>query len=275
MSDIEKELQKIFDSFETAEDDGLHKYIRAEKNSALSSLVAGIAHDLNNFITPLLGAADYGKTLAQKFGNSDQVNCFDLIIQSSEKLTELINSLLNFSRQKEFTRSTVYINDILENVVNLYSSKYTKENIFLNTDLQKVPEIDGYAEGLEIVFVNLITNALQSYESKHADLAKKVDIRSYHKEGYIFIEFEDNGCGIKTSSLKRIFDLGYTTKGKKGHGIGLANSRLIVEESHFGKLCVQSEYNKGTKFTVKLPDSKTVKLMREETFFRAKRNIIP
>jgi len=273
MSDIEKELQKIFDSFETSEDNLLHNYIRAEKNSALSSLVAGIAHELNNYITPILGTAGLGKLHANEKKDAEQEEYFDLIIHASEKLTDLINSLLNFSKHKEFTRSTVYINDILGNVVNLYNSKYTKENVILDTDLQEVPSIAGYSEGLEIVFVNLVTNALQSYENIPQDRSKKVMIRSYHEEGYIFIEFEDDGCGIEKNNLKKIFDLGYTTKGKKGHGIGLANSRLIIEESHFGKLCVQSEYGKGTKFTVKLPDSRTVKLMREETFFGARRNL--
>jgi len=266
MSDIEKEIKDMFDSEESPGDDRLRNFIRAEKNSALSFLVAGIAHDSNGFITPIMGAAEMGKMRAEKIGDKDLITYFDMILESSEKLSELINSLLDFSKRRELTRGVVYVNDILQTVVKLYQPQYTQAGINLETDLQEVPVIDGYPAGLENVFVNMIQNAQQAYKDIPAERSKTVNIRTYHKEGYIFIEFEDNGCGIKDEDQSRIFDVWYTTKGEKGHGLGLANALLIVQDSHFGKLCVESEYEKRTKFTIKLPDAQTLSLMRAETF---------
>lgn len=266
MSDIEKEIKDMFDSEESPGDDRLRNFIRAEKNSALSFLVAGIAHDSNGFITPIMGAAEMGKMRAEKIGDKEQIAYFDMILESSEKLSALMSSLLDFSKRRDLTRGTVYINDILNSVIQLYRPRCTQDTVSLETDLQEVPPIDGYPAGLETVFVNMITNALQSYDGIPQERSKTVNIRTYHKEGYIFIEFEDDGCGINDKDRSRIFDAWYTTKGEKGHGLGLAYALLITQDSHFGKLCVESEYGKGTKFTIKLPDAQTLSLMRAETF---------
>ncbi len=271
MSTIEEELQEIFDSNESPDEERLRRYIRAEKNSALSFLVSSIVHDSRGFITPILGMAEMGKMRAQERKDTETVACFETILESAEKLNDLINNLLDFSKRGEFTRGTVYITDLLESVVKLYESHYIHAGVNLETDLKEVPVIDGYPAGIESVFVNMITNALQAYEGIPKERPKTVQVRSYHQEGHIFIEFEDDGCGIQSEDLPKVFDKGYTTKGEKGHGIGLANAMLIVKDSHFGKMSVESEYNKGTKFTIKIPDAKTVKLMREETFFGQKR----
>ncbi|MBW2986341.1 HAMP domain-containing histidine kinase [Candidatus Woesearchaeota archaeon] len=266
MSDIAKEIEEMFDSDESSDENRLRNFIRVEKHSALSHLVASIAHDSNGFITPIMGAADLGKMRAEEIGDKEQITCFDLILESSEKLKSLINSLLDFSKRRELTRGTVYINDILQTVVNLYQSQYKQAGVSLETDLEEIPVIDGYPAGLENVFVNMVTNALQAYADTPQERSKTVNINSYHQDGYIFVEFEDDGCGIKDTDKSKIFDAWYTTKGKKGHGLGLANALLIVQDSHFGKLCVDSEYGKGTKFTIKLPDAKTISVMRAETF---------
>ena len=273
MSDIEKEIKEMFESGDSpAEEEGLRKFIRAEKNSALSFLVGGIAHESNNFVTPIIGAAELGKMRAEEKGDEEQVSCFTMILESSQKLNNLINSLLDFSKRRDLTRGTVYINDILQSVIQLYRPRYTQEHVTLETDMREVPSIDGYPAGLETVFVNMITNALQSYDGIQKEEPKKVQVRSYHKEGYIYVEFEDNGCGMKDEDKSRIFDAWYTTKGEKGHGLGLAYVLLIIQDSHFGKVAVESEYEKGTKFTIKLPDAQTVRLMREETLFMQKRS---
>jgi signal transduction histidine kinase len=215
--------------------------------------------------------AEHGKMQAEKRNDADVVTCFDTIIESSIKLSDLMKRILDFSKRGELTRGTVYITELLEGVIKLYNSQYVHERVNLVTDLQEVPTIDGYAAGLESVFVNMLTNSIQAYADIPKERPKSVQVRTYHKEGHIFVEFEDDACGIKKEDLPRIFDAWYTTKGKKGHGLGLAYAKMIVEDSHFGKLCVESEQGAGTKFTIKIPDAKSVKLMREETFFGPKR----
>lgn len=266
---IEKDLQAIFN--ETPDEDVLRRYISAEKNSALSFMIAGLVHDTKGFITPILGSAEVGKICAEEKNDSELAGCFKTIIESAVRLDKLINNFLDFSKRKDYTRGTVYINEILTIVLNFYQAQYTIAKVNLNADLKTVPAIEGYAAGLESVFVNMLTNALHSYKSVPHARPKTVNVRSYQKDGYICVEFEDDGCGIKKENLARIFDFMFTTK-EKGHGIGLAYARMIVEDSHFGKLCVESENSKGTRFTIKLPDPKTLKLMREETFYGPKRS---
>ena len=271
-SAIEKELHAMFESEDSFDEDRLSKYVRAEKDKVLGFLVSSVAHDSNNFVAAVLGMAEMGKMRAEESGDAENASCYGNILDSAEKLSDLIKNLLNFSKRGDFTRGTVYINDLLESVVKLYKSQYIHDGIDLVADLSDdVPAIDGYPAGLETVFVNMAQNAMHAYEGMHKERPKTVHIRSYHKEGYIFVEFEDDGCGIKKEDLGKIFDAWYTTKGKKGHGIGLAIANMTVQKSHLGKILVESECGKGTKFTIKIPDAQSVKTMREETYFGQKR----
>jgi len=271
---LEEELNYLFESVESNEEDLLRKYIRAEKNSALSFLVVGVVHDSKGFITPIFGAAEMGIGGAREGKIEERIAYFNMILESAEKLDALISNLLDFSKRKDYTRETVYINDLLESVIRLCRPQYVHEQVNLKTDLKEVPVINGYQAGLESVFMNMLTNAMQAYEGIPKEQSRTVQVRSYHKEGYVVVEFEDDGCGIKNEDLPYIFDFLYTTKDtikEKGSGIGLANAMMIIKDSHFGKIYVDSEYGKGTKFTIKIPDAKTIKMMREETFFGNKR----
>ena len=275
-SDIEKELHAMFESGDSSNEARLRKYVHDEKNSAISLLVSSVVHDSRGLITPIVGMAEMGKMHAEERGDADTVDCFATILESAEKLTSLINNMLDFSKRKDLTRGTVYITDLLESVLKIYKSQYVHEGINLETNLSDdVPVIDGFSAGIESVFMNMLTNALQAYEEIPKERPKTMQVRAYHKEGYVFIEFEDDACGILQEDLPKIFDAWYTTKGKKGFGIGLANALAIIKNSHLGKISVKSEYGKGTKFTIKIPDAQSVKVMREETYFGQKREPNP
>ncbi|MBD3304137.1 GHKL domain-containing protein [Candidatus Woesearchaeota archaeon] len=269
-SDIEKELKAIFGPDDSVDEDRLSRFVRAEKHSVLGFLVSSVAHDSNNLITPIIGLAEAGKRSAEEIGDTENAFLYGTILSSAEKLNELMRNLLNFSKRGEFTRGTVYFNQLLNSVISLYEFQYNSKGIKLVADLNDVPEVDGYPGGLETVFTNMMQNAMHAYGGLPKERSKNVYVRSYHKEKYVFIEFEDDGCGIKETDLPRIFDAWYTTKGSKGHGIGLAVARRIVK-SHWGKILVDSEYGKGAKFTIRIPDKHAVQVMREETFFGPRR----
>lgn len=276
---IEDDLKKIEefhkkareeDLIDPAEEARLRRLIRAEKDSAISMVVSGVMHDSNGFITPILGAAEMGKMRAQQIQDAELVGNFDLILEAADKLRRMMSNLLDFSKRKDYTRGEVYINSTLENVVHIYRPQYLHERINLQVDLSEVPVIDGYQDGLAAVFSNMLANAMQAYEGISRERPKNTQVRSYHKEGHIFVEFTDDGKGITQEDLPHIFDMWYSTK-ENGHGMGLAHALMIVKNIHFGKIFVDSEYGQGTKFTIKLPDKATLKLMRDETFFGFKR----
>lgn len=265
---VEDEIRELFDDEDSSED-RLHRLIRAEKHSAMGVLVGGVVHDSNNLILPILGFAESGKKRAEKMQDSELAMYFDTILESAERLQRMMNNLLDFSRHGDYTRGTVCINSILEKTIEIFRPQFNNGRVSLISELQEVPEIDGYRAGVESIFSNMLANALQAYKGIPREQPKTVYVRAYHAERRIFVEFEDDGCGISDEDLQKIFDPFYTTK-TSGSGLGLAVTLMFVK-SHFGKVKVDSKYGRGTKFTLRFPDKTALKMMREETYFGPKR----
>jgi signal transduction histidine kinase len=265
-NDVEEGVEKIKGMYREQQEERLRKLINSEKTAALNVMAAGIAHDFNVFLTPVVAATDLAKMQAQKKDCEGVLESLDIIDDAAQSLVELSNSLLSVAKRAEYTRATLYINDILQDVVKVCGPQYISEKIELKTDLQEVPAIDGYRTGLTCVFMNFLTNAMQAYKGIPKEQPRTVYVRSYHKDGHICIEFEDNGKGINKEDLLHIFDEYFTTK-KQGTGMGLFTAKTVIKESHRGQIKVESKYGQGTKFTVMIPDAQTVQLMLADTFF--------
>lgn len=275
---MEDDLKKIEEAHEKAQredsigpvqEERMRRLIRAEKNSAMGVLIGGVVHDSNNLLFPILASAEEGKKRAEEIPDSELVMYFDTILVSAERLQGKMKDFLEFTKRRDHTRETIYINDILEKTIELFRPQFRRERVSLITEMQEVPEIDGYQAGMESIVSNMLTNALQSYKGIPRERPKTVYVRAYHSEQRIFVEFEDDGCGIRDEDLQHVFDPFYTTR-ESGHGLGLAVT-LTAVKSHFGKVKVDSKYGKGTKFTLRFPDKTALKMMREETFFGPKR----
>jgi len=258
---IEEELDEICNFPE----EQVRKFIHSEKISALSVMAVGIVHDLRGLITPIGAGINIAITSIKDQKYEEAIKYLKMAEEAKDKLEDLTTRLLHFAKRDDYTRSEIYVNDIIQSVVHICRPEYIHQKIDLETDLKEVPKIEGYPVGLESVFSNMLLNSLQAYNGVPEDRKKKVHVRSYYKEGYIHVEIEDDGCGIKKEYLPNIFKFKYTTK-KNGNGIGLTAAAMIVEESHFGKICIDTEYGRGTKFTIKLPDAKSLKKMREDTW---------
>ncbi len=239
--------------------------IQAEKLSAIGRLVAGVAHELNNPLTAVIGYAE----LLQR-GDFDTGTTQDLQRISSEakRCTKIVRNLLTFAREHELERKYADINDILRSTLDLMAYQLKVDDVRVTTDLERrLPwtMIDTYQ--VKQVFLNLINNAHQAMVEAHGGghlivrttLIKKGSeaAREAYEQGLalplIRIEFTDDGPGIPADILPRVFDPFFTTKEVgQGTGLGLSICYGIVHE-HGGRIYASSKVGHGSTFVVELP----------------------
>ncbi len=270
--------------------------IQAEKMSSLGQLVAGVAHEINNPVNFIHGNLTYVNSYAKdlislislfqqglSFENTqvkEHIKAIDLeflledfprIIQSmqvgTERIRHVILTLRNFSRLDEADKKIVDIHEgidssllILQSRINSVSSK---PGINIIKNYGNIPLVECYAGQLNQVFMNIISNALDSlyeqeancYKSSQRVISGKITISTkVTNDNYISIRFQDNGVGIPEEIKPRLFDPFFTTKEVgRGTGLGLSISYKIVTEKHGGKLYCLSEIGHGAEFVVEIP----------------------
>jgi len=261
--------------------------LQQEKLASIGQLAAGIAHEINNpigFINSNLGVLKEYITdvirLLKKYdeltslireGNKEEVRAcleeiqmikkeidIDFILddflklvqesrEGAERVKEIVQELKDFSHVDQAEIKYADINKGLESTLNIvwnelkYKAKVIKE-------YGELPEIKCYPRQLNQVFMNILVNASQAIEDKG-----EIRIKTFHKDGYIYVQISDTGVGIPPENLSKIFDPFFTTKEVgKGTGLGLTMAYNIVKK-HGGTIEVESEVGKGTTFTIKLP----------------------
>jgi signal transduction histidine kinase len=222
-------------------------------------IAAGKAHDANNLLTPItiLDGVLTPETKTEKA-------YLELANQSAEKISNIMGDLQNIltgkARWDEYTRGPVDVLQALEDAIKFTKPQYDSCKIPLIKNIKPVPAIDGSQGALERAFRNMLINARQACEQASEPM---ITVNLYHKEGHIYAEFIDKGCGMEKGILAKIFDTYFTTK-DKGHGLGLSDAKRVVEKLYYGKLTAESEgEGKGAKFTVKIPDAHTLKKLRK------------
>ncbi len=270
-----------------------------EKFSALGELVAGISDEINNpinFISGNLPHAQnyyqdlielvdlYGKEFPQSSPKIQKlIQEIDLehikqdlpkLITSMKigatKVTEIVDALRIFLRLDEAELKLVDIHEGIDSTLMLlsYRLQANQENsgIKVIKEYNQLPLIECYAGQLNQVFMNLLSNAVDTLDEK-AGSNTNIDTLSFiptiristeisPEKSAVFISITDNGCGIGDEVKPRIFDQFFTTKPVgKGIGLGLSVSRQIVENQHGGKLSFVSQMGEGTKFTIEIPNT--------------------
>ena len=205
----------------------------------------------------------YAETLEMDRVKSDEkrYEYYRIINQESERLTRLINNILNFSRiesgRKEYKFASVDINQITKNVLDMYRHHIEQEGFILNIELNtQIPFIHADAEAVSEALINLIDNAV-----KYSNDGKKIAIRTGLSDNLVFLEVQDNGIGIDQKHQEVIFDKFFRISSAlvhdtKGSGLGLSLVKHIMT-SHNGDIQVQSEIGKGSRFKLLFPKSKT------------------
>src|SRR3989338_3999633 len=230
--------------------------IQAGKLAGIGQLAAGIAHEINN---PLSGVLGYAKRLLKKAeGEELQQNpAFEsfsremkLIVDSALRCKKIIEGLLKFSRTSETVSIAVNINEVIDESLILFGNQLSSQNIELFKILDPcIPTIRANHTQIQQVFTDIIINAIQAMPNGGKLTIATRPVNSSAVE----IEFTDTGEGISKENLPKIFEPFFTTREPgKGTGLGLYMIYRILQEHH-GHIDVKSEVGKGATFGITLP----------------------
>ncbi len=221
--------------------------VQADRLSSIGLLAAGVAHEVN---TPLAVISTYAQMLAKQISGDDQkAKLLERIAKQTFRASEIVNSLLNFSRTSAAEFDDVDLNRILSDTVSLVSHQMEKARVKVDLHLDtNLPPVKGNSGKLQQVFLNLVLNARDAMEG-----GGRLIIHTAASDELIVVRISDTGQGIAPENLQRIYDPFFTTKGaKKGTGLGLSVTYGIVRE-HGGTIEVQSELGSGTEFRLEFP----------------------
>ena len=224
------------------------KLMHAEKMAAVGQLVSGVAHEVNNPLTAILGFAD----LLMENDEVPESARKDLrvILQEAQRTKQIVQNLLSFARQMPPQRKALQLNPILRRTVQLRSYDFQSHGVEVIEHLdQELPSVVGDSHQLQQVFLNILNNAYDAVSE--VGRAARIEIATTRKGNSVEISFSDNGPGI--SHPDRIFDPFFTTKEVgKGTGLGLSICYGIVHE-HGGEILCHNNSGQGATFVVSLP----------------------
>jgi signal transduction histidine kinase/ActR/RegA family two-component response regulator len=233
------------------------KLLQTEKLAELGQMVTGIAHELSNPLTSILG---YAQRLLLRRDSAGDSNEARQIFQEAERASAILRQLLLSARDSRPEWRRVALNQVVSRTLELQRFNTTAENVRVQLDLDPLlPFVQGDAGQLQQVLMNLIAN------SRHAikEQGKGGTIRVKTKriaEKRVLLEISDNGPGIPQAIQARIFDPFFTTKpAGVGTGLGLAIVLAIVRD-HGGKLHLTSNIGQGTVFSIEFPVAPAVEL---------------
>jgi two-component system NtrC family sensor kinase len=234
--------------------------IQSEKLSGIGEFVAGVAHELNNPLTSVMGFAEL---LQQTDMAEPQRRHLDMIAKSAKRCTKIVQSLLSFARRHAPERKVVCLNEIVESAVEILQYQMRTSNIEMQTRLDpRLPATEVDPHQMQQVFLNLINNARQAIEAHQSGGWLK--ITTEFSQGRVRAIFQDNGPGIPAENLKKVFNPFFTTKEVgKGTGLGLSLCYGIVSE-HGGSITPQSAPGEGATFVVELPVAPTAAAVAEK-----------
>lgn len=220
-----------------------------EKLAAMGSLLAGVAHELNNPLSIVVGRATM---LQEEAVDADTRTVADKIRAAAERCARIVRTFLAMARQRKPERSAVEVNAVLDDCIDILGYSLRTAGVTVDKQLAPgLPPISGDADQLHQVFLNLIVNAQQAMETQ--PLPRRLSVVSGLQHDRLCIRIADNGPGVPPAIRKRIFDPYFTTKPPGGGtGVGLAVSLGIVE-SHGGSLTVECPPEGGSVFQVLLP----------------------
>lgn len=240
------ETRQAYDNLRRTQEQLLH----SEKLAAVGQLISGVAHELNNPLTAILGYSQL-LTASGEIGTR-ALGYIDKLYKQAQRTHRIVQNLLSFARQHKPERASVNMNAIVEDTLALRDYDLRMSQIHVSLQLSDdLPEISADPHQLQQVFLNLINNAVDAI--LEVDRVGELRVRTGVEENHLFIEFTDSGPGVKDAS--RVFDPFYTTKPVgKGTGLGLSICYGIITE-HGGRILVKNGSQRGATFRIELPFS--------------------
>jgi two-component system NtrC family sensor kinase len=222
------------------------KLIRTEKLASVGTFVSGLAHEVSS---PLAGLKNCLIRLKKNPQKDQVIRYYGLMMNAIQKIENVVDGLLNFSRQDDYNFKPFNLHKTINRALALVEYKLEKSKIEVKTNFdEKIETCVGDSQHIEQVIINLILNAIDAMPR-----GGTLSVFSFCQDSVFSIVIKDTGDGIPSDCINKIFDPFYTTKEPgKGTGLGLSVSYSIIQK-HGGDISVESEVNKGTKFTVSLP----------------------
>jgi PAS domain S-box-containing protein len=230
---------------------------QAEKLSSIGLLAAGVAHEVN---TPLAVISSYAQMLTKQInGDAKLGELLEKITRQTFRASEIVNNLLNFSRTGATEFSQIDLNKIIKETLTLLEHQFKTSRIKVDAQLYEgLPTIHGNAGKLQQVFLNLFLNAKDAMAGKGGTIS----IRTSNGDA-VQVDISDSGAGIAPEHINKIYDPFFTTKASpregqsRGTGLGLSVTYGIIQE-HAGKIRVDSQPGRGTRFQLEFPLRKAV-----------------
>jgi signal transduction histidine kinase len=220
--------------------------LQSEKLTSIGLLAAGVAHEVN---TPLAVISSYTQMLQKQMNPDDpKMRIVDKIIKQSFRASEIVNGLLNFSRTGGTQYAEVDCNKVISETLSLLDHQFKTVNVVVQKRLdENLPPIHANSGKLQQVFLNIFLNAKDAMGH-----GGTLTVNTMARNSDVVIEVVDTGSGISREHMKKIYDPFFTTKTGLGTGLGLSVSYGIIQE-HSGKIDVESQPGRGTRFTLEFP----------------------
>lgn len=233
---IERELRKTQEAL-----------LQAEKLAAMGRLTSQIAHELNNPIYGIMNTLELLKTEVPP--ESKRRRILELSLSETGRLSEMLRSMLSFSKPEEEKRMPVKLNELIEGILLVMEKQMREANVRVTTSFSgEIPEIMASTNQIRQVMLNMIKNAKESMPTGGI-----LNVRTMLSGKNVLIIIRDTGMGIPDELRDKIFEAFFTTKQKvKGVGLGLSVCYGIIKD-HGGQISVESEVGKGTTFIISLP----------------------
>ena len=228
-----------------------NRLIQNEKLRAMGEMAAGITHDINNILTPILGSVQLLKDTIKEKEILKLLSVIEICAYDGMNITNKVKRLTKKYNDDDF--EIFNIDSVISDAIDLTKNKWLTESVLkgikidIIKSLKSNETIQGNITEIREVFINIIANAIDAMP-----LGGKIEVITKNKGSKVIIEIRDNGMGMNKEIQKRIFEPFFTTKGNNGSGLGLSISYNIIL-SHKGRMKIESEENVGTSFIVKLP----------------------
>ena len=261
--------------------------IQTEKMSALGQMVAGVAHEINNPVSFVYGNINYAREYIQDllrllqlyqqeypnphpsitkeieeieldFLREDLPKLLDSMLLGADRITQIVNSLRNFSRldEAEFKAVDIHkgIDSTLVILANKLKNKKQKTGIEVIKEYQDLPLVECYPNQLNQVFMNIMSNAIDALEESEKENLQIRIATQIEQNNTVIISISDNALGMNQETIENIFNPFFTTKPVgKGTGLGLSISYQIITEKHKGMISCNSTIGEGTEFLITIP----------------------
>lgn len=216
----------------------------------LAELAGSLAHEIKNPLSVIHMNADL---LSEEINEADWPGKrraeakVEMIRQQCQRMENLLRDFLRFSRLRDLEMTPGNLNEQIETVLKLYQAQADRDHIdilrYLDPDL---PLIMLHSDSLQASLINLVKNAMESMET-----GGQLVVRTYTTPRGIALDLIDTGCGMDDNTAIHMFEPFYSTK-NGGSGLGLPTARKIIQ-AHGGRISVQSEVGRGTKFVLEFP----------------------